>query len=139
MERGSYRQKLQGRRTVAEFEKLAVIGRGAFGEVRLVREISTQKILAMKMLKKSEMLKRNQVQHVRSERDLMASSEGEQWIVQLHCSFQDDEYLYLVMEFLPGGDMMTWLIQHEIFTEQVCSFDMYLLFSKRVFISQNLY
>jgi serine/threonine protein kinase len=118
----SYRQMVQERINVSEFEKVAVIGRGAFGEVRLVREISTNKILAMKMLKKSEMLKRNQVQHVRSERDLMAISEGQQWLVQLNCSFQDDEYLYLVMEFLPGGDMMTWLIQREVFTEEETKF-----------------
>jgi serine/threonine kinase 38 len=118
----SYRQMVQERRNVTEFEKVAVIGRGAFGEVRLVREQCTNKIMAMKMLKKTEMVKRNQIQHVRSERDLMASSEGQQWIVQLYCSFQDDEYLYLVMEFLPGGDMMTWLINKEIFTEQETKF-----------------
>jgi serine/threonine kinase 38 len=40
----------------------------------------------------------------------------------LHCSFQDDEYLYLVMEYLAGGDMMTWLIKKEVFTEEEVRF-----------------
>lgn len=43
-------------------------------------------------------------------------------MVELHCSFQDDEYLYLVMEYLPGGDMMTWLINKEVFTEEETRF-----------------
>jgi serine/threonine protein kinase len=57
---------------------------------------------------------------VRAERDLMALSTASgdtDWLVQLHCSFQDDDYLYLVMEFLPGGDMMYHLIEREIFSE----------------------
>ncbi|KAL9644073.1 hypothetical protein ABK040_005540 [Willaertia magna] len=116
------------RKSVTDYEKVAVIGRGAFGEVRLIREKQTGKIMAMKMLKKSEMMKKGQIQHVRTERNLMADS-GEQesnkyneWIVELDCSFQDDEYLYLVMEYLPAGDMMTWLIHREYFSEDETRF-----------------
>lgn len=113
-------------KSVKDFDKIAVIGRGAFGEVRLVKDKQTGKISAMKMLKKTEMMRKNQVQHVRTERNLMAdsgeNSQFNEWIVGLHCSFQDDEYLYLVMEFLPGGDMMTWLIHKEYFTEEETRF-----------------
>jgi hypothetical protein len=56
-----YIQMMAERRTIKDFEKIKVIGRGAFGEVRLVKEIKTSQIMAMKMLKKSEMLKKNQV------------------------------------------------------------------------------
>jgi serine/threonine protein kinase len=59
---------------------------------------------------------------VRAERDLMASSGESEWLVQLHCSFQDDDYLYLVMEYLPGGDMMYHLIAREIFSEEETRF-----------------
>lgn len=52
----------------------------------------------------------------------MARSDDHRWIVQLQYSFQDDEYLYLVMEYLPGGDMMTWLINKEVFTEEEARF-----------------
>lgn len=112
-------------KTVKDYDKIAVIGRGAFGEVRLVRDKQTGQVAAMKMLKKTEMMKKNQVQHVRTERNLMADS-GEnninEWIVELYSSFQDNEYLYLVMEYLPAGDMMTWLIQREYFTEEETRF-----------------
>jgi len=117
-----YRQMMAQRRNIKDFERIKVIGRGAFGEVRLVREIKTGQVMAMKMLKKSEMLKMNQIQHVRAERDLMAASSESNWLVQLHCSFQDDDYLYLVMEYLPGGDMMYHLIEKEIFSEQETRF-----------------
>ena len=110
-------------KTVKDYDKIAVVGRGAFGEVRLVRDKQSGQIAAMKMLKKTEMMKKNQVQHVRTERNLMADSgENNEWIVELYCSFQDTEYLYLVMEFLPGGDMMTWLIHREYFTEDETRF-----------------
>lgn len=124
----AYQKLFKHRRNVGDFEKLAVIGRGAFGEVRLVREKTTpspggdRRVYAMKMLRKSEMLKKNQIAHVRAERDLMARSDDHRWIVQLQYSFQDDEYLYLVMEYLPGGDMMTWLINKEVFTEEETRF-----------------
>jgi len=117
-----YYKLISKRRFKSQYEKLAVIGRGAFGEVRLVREKDNpQKIWAMKMLKKSEMLRRNQVSHVRAERDILAEAASE-WIVDLECSFQDDDYLYLIMEYLPGGDMMTWLIKKDIFTEEETRF-----------------
>ncbi|KAK6147680.1 hypothetical protein DH2020_018592 [Rehmannia glutinosa] len=92
--------------TVDDFELLTIIGRGAFGEVRLCREKVTGNIYAMKKLKKSEMLKKGQVEHVKAERNLLAEVASD-YIVKLYCSFQDAEYLYLVMEYLPGGDIMT--------------------------------
>jgi len=107
--------------SVADFDLLTIIGRGAFGEVRLCQEKKTGDIYAMKKLKKSEMVSRGQVEHVKSERNLLAEV-GCQYIVKLYCSFQDPEYLYLVMEYLPGGDMMTLLMREETLTETVARF-----------------
>jgi hypothetical protein len=56
-----YKEMMQDRRSAKDFERIKVIGRGAFGEVRLVRENKTGQVMAMKMLKKAEMLKKNQV------------------------------------------------------------------------------
>ncbi|KAM1173894.1 hypothetical protein FF1_026517 [Malus domestica] len=106
---------------VDDFDLLAIIGRGAFGEVRLCREKKSGNIYAMKKLKKSEMLSRGQVEHVRAERNLLAEV-ASHCIVKLYYSFQDAEYLYLVMEYLPGGDMMTLLIREESLTETVARF-----------------
>ncbi|KAJ7498896.1 kinase-like domain-containing protein [Mycena latifolia] len=105
------------------FRTVKVIGKGAFGEVRLVQKTDTGKIYAMKTLKKEEMLKKDQLAHVRAERDVLAESASD-WIVQLYYSFQDPSYLYLIMEFLPGGDLMTMLIKYDTFSEDVTRFYM---------------
>ncbi|GAA0138553.1 non-receptor serine/threonine protein kinase [Lithospermum erythrorhizon] len=109
--------RLQRHKTgVDDFELLTMIGKGAFGEVRVCREKTTGQVYAMKKLKKSEMLRRGQVEHVKAERNLLASVDSN-CIVKLYCSFQDDEFLYLIMEYLPGGDMMTLLMRKDTLTE----------------------
>ncbi|KAJ2724288.1 Serine/threonine-protein kinase [Coemansia sp. Benny D115] len=108
---------------VADFQTVKVIGRGAFGEVRLVQKRDTGKIFAMKILRKTEMFKKDQLAHVRAERDVLAESDSA-WVVQLYFSFQDACNLYLIMEFLPGGDLMTMLIKYDIFPEDVTRFYM---------------
>ncbi|XP_058766652.1 uncharacterized protein LOC131640258 isoform X2 [Vicia villosa] len=106
---------------VEDFEMLTMIGKGAFGEVRVCREKTTDHVFAMKKLKKSEMLRRGQVEHVRAERNLLAEVDSN-CIVKLYCSFQDDDYLYLIMEYLPGGDMMTLLMRKDTLTEDEARF-----------------
>ncbi|CAN6725978.1 unnamed protein product [Malus baccata var. baccata] len=104
-----------------DFELLTMIGKGAFGEVRICREKATGHVYAMKKLKKSEMLRRGQVEHVKAERNLLAEVDSN-CIVKLYCSFQDEEYLYLIMEYLPGGDMMTLLMRKDTLTEDEARF-----------------
>ncbi|CAB4292335.1 unnamed protein product [Prunus armeniaca] len=104
-----------------DFEPLTMIGKGAFGEVRVCREKATGHVYAMKKLKKSEMLRRGQVEHVKAERNLLAEVDSN-CIVKLYCSFQDEEYLYLIMEYLPGGDMMTLLMRKDTLTEDEARF-----------------
>lgn len=106
---------------VDDFEMLTIIGRGAFGEVRLCREKTTGNVYAMKKLKKAEMLRRGQVEHVKAERNLLAEVDSN-CIVKLYCSFQDDEHLYLIMEYLPGGDMMTLLMRKDTLKEDEARF-----------------
>lgn len=60
---------------------------------------------------------------MRSERDILAESDSP-WVVKLHTTFQDNTFLYMLMEFLPGGDLMTMLIKYEIFTEDITRFYM---------------
>jgi len=64
-----------------------------------------------------------QLAHVRAERDVLAESTSP-WVVQLFYSFQDPLYLYLIMEFLPGGDLMTMLMKYDVFSEDVTRFYM---------------
>ena len=59
---------------------------------------------------------KNQVAHVKAERDVLASAD-DRWVVDLDFSFQDDENLYLVMEFCVGGDLMSLLMKEDILAE----------------------
>lgn len=106
-----------------------------------MQKVDTGKIYAMKLLKKDDMLQKDQARwsffsfsltmrkcwrktqlaHVRAERDVMAESDSP-WVVQLFYSFQDPTHLYLIMEFLPGGDLMTMLIKYDTFSEDVTRF-----------------
>ena len=75
--------------TVQDFDQLDIIGRGAFGEVRLCREKTSSNIYAMKKLKKAEMVLKGQVQHVHAELEVMSEAdETNEWVVKLHYSFQ---------------------------------------------------
>ena len=69
------------------FKVIRTIGVGAFGEVALVRKLDTQHLYAMKTLRKSDVLRRNQVAHVKAERDILAEADNE-WVVKLYYSFQ---------------------------------------------------
>ncbi|XP_078176467.1 uncharacterized protein LOC144569869 isoform X1 [Carex rostrata] len=106
---------------VDDFDLLTIIGRGAFGEVRICKEKTSGNVYAMKKLKKSEMLRRGQVEHVKAERNLLAEVDSA-YIVKLCYSFQDEEFLYLIMEYLPGGDMMTLLMRKDTLTEEEARF-----------------
>lgn len=115
---------IRTKETPSNFQTIKVIGKGAFGEVKLVQRKTDGKIYALKSLIKSEMFQRDQLAHVRAERDILADSKDNPWLVRLHASFQDSAYLYMLMEFLPGGDLMTMLIKYEIFSEDITRFYM---------------
>ncbi|KAL1377127.1 hypothetical protein pipiens_016466 [Culex pipiens pipiens] len=95
-----------------DFEVLKVIGRGAFGEVCVVRMNHTSQIYAMKILNKWEMLKRAETACFREERDVLVFGDR-RWITNLHYAFQDDINLYLVMDYYCGGDLLTLLSKFE--------------------------
>jgi serine/threonine kinase 38 len=85
---------------VSDFESLAVIGRGAFGEVRLVRrrgkqgDPQTGQIFALKSMKKEMMVVKNQVHHVKAERDALAKADSaNRWLTVLHYSFFDEAHM----------------------------------------------
>ncbi|XP_068110727.1 serine/threonine-protein kinase MRCK beta isoform X2 [Hyperolius riggenbachi] len=95
-----------------DFEIIKVIGRGAFGEVAVVRMKSTERIYAMKILNKWEMLKRAETACYREERNVLVNGDC-QWITTLHYAFQDENFLYLVMDYYVGGDLLTLLSKFE--------------------------
>ncbi|KAF5380439.1 hypothetical protein D9615_004608 [Tricholomella constricta] len=110
------------------FIKLKTIGHGAFGVVSLVREQSTGHLYAMKQLRKTDMLRKGQEGHVRAEREILKSASmvnsptGAEWIVRLYYSFQDRDNLYLVLEYMGGGDLLNLLIERDVFEEDFTRF-----------------
>ncbi|CAH2098662.1 unnamed protein product [Euphydryas editha] len=114
-----------------DFELVKVIGRGAFGEVCVVRASFMQgadsganstssavsattadRVYAMKILNKWEMLKRADTACFQEERDVLVFGDR-RWITNLHYAFQDEHNLYLVMDYYCGGDLLTLLSKFE--------------------------
>ena len=114
-------RKAREKQSIRDYESLAIIGRGAFGEVHVCREKKTGKIYAIKKIKKQVLIIKNQIRHVINEQIIMSKA-STPWIVELKASFQEGDYLYLVMEYLPGGDLMNLLIEKDILTEKEAKF-----------------
>ena len=114
-------RKAREKQSIKDYESIAIIGRGAFGEVHVCREKKTDKIYAIKKIKKNVLILKNQIIHVLNEQKFMSRAKSP-WIVELKASFQEDDYLYLVMEYLPGGDLMNLLIKKDILTENEAKF-----------------
>ena len=114
-------RKSREKQSIHDYESIAIIGRGAFGEVHVCREKKTDKIYAVKKIKKNILILKNQIIHVLNEQIFMSRAKSP-WIVELKASFQEDDYLYLVMEYLPGGDLMNLLIKKDILTENEAKF-----------------
>ena len=117
----NYIRLKRARMEKAMFEKIKTLGIGAFGEVALVRKHDKGHLYAMKTLRKRDVLSKNQVAHVKAERDILAEADNE-WVVKLYYSFQDKHNLYFVMDYIPGGDMMSLLIKFGIFEEPLAQF-----------------
>lgn len=87
----------------------------------MVQKIDTGHVYAMKILRKTDMVAKEQLAHVRAERDILVEADHT-WVVKMYYSFQDPINLYLIMEFLPGGDMMTLLMKKDTLSEEVTQF-----------------
>lgn len=113
--------QLRRRFSTNDYEPIKEIGSGAFGLVTLVRCKRTGERFALKQIRKDGMLKKNHRDRMLAERNLLADLTTE-WIVTLHCTFQDQQNLYMVMEYLPGGDLMSHLVRLDSFPEDTTRF-----------------
>ncbi|KAH9377392.1 hypothetical protein HPB48_008600 [Haemaphysalis longicornis] len=105
-DRGIVQELRQLRVSIADFEVKAVIGRGHFGDIHMVKEKATGDIYAMKILRKDDTLSQREVAFFEEERDILArAGQSGPWLTRLQYAFQDSAHLYLVMELLPGGDL----------------------------------
>lgn len=92
---------------IKDYEVIRPISKGAFGSVFLAKRKITGDLVAIKVLKKRDMVAKNQVLNVKSERAVMMRQSDSPYVAQLYSSFQSREYLYIVMEYLNGGDCAT--------------------------------
>ena len=107
--------------SVHDFTTLKVIGKGSYGKVLLVQKNENKEIYAMKVLKKKAMIKRNQVNHIKSERRIMELIDHP-FIVKLRYAFQTPQKLYMVMDYCPGGELFFHIQRVERFNEEAVKF-----------------
>jgi serum/glucocorticoid-regulated kinase 2 len=103
--------------TIEAFDLLKVIGKGSFGKVMQVRKRDTNRIYAMKIIRKSKIVARAEVQHTLAERNVLAKI-NHPFIVPLKFSFQTAEKLYLVLAFVNGGELFHHLQREGRFDER---------------------
>ncbi|XP_004603531.1 ribosomal protein S6 kinase alpha-1 [Sorex araneus] len=107
----------------SQFELLKVLGQGSFGKVFLVRKVTRPDnghLYAMKVLKKATLKVRDRVR-TKMERDILADV-NHPFVVKLHYAFQTEGKLYLILDFLRGGDLFTRLSKEVMFTEEDVKF-----------------
>lgn len=93
--------------SIKDYKIIKPISKGAFGSVFLAKRRATGEYFALKVLRKSDMVAKNQVKNVKAERMILMMQEDSPWVVRLYYSFQSKDSLYLVMEYLNGGDCAT--------------------------------
>ncbi|KAI8641702.1 camp-dependent protein kinase 9 [Parasitella parasitica] len=104
-----------------DFELQDTLGTGTFGRVYLSKFTSTNKYYAMKVLKKSEVVRLKQVEHLLSEKQILSSVRFP-FIVDLFCAFQDETNLYMLLEYVVGGELFTHLRRAGRFTNDMTRF-----------------
>ena len=102
----------QKRYTLNDFEMMKLVGKGSFGQVFLVQNKFSREFYALKSLKKDVVLHDpDGFECAKLERDVMKLGNVNPFLTKLFCTFQNDEHLFFVMEFLNGGDLMFHMLQ----------------------------
>ncbi|XP_018423001.1 PREDICTED: serine/threonine-protein kinase greatwall [Nanorana parkeri] len=104
--------------SIEDFNIVKPISRGAFGKVYLARRKNNSKLFAIKVVKKADMINKNMVHQIQAERDALALSKSP-FIVHLYYSLQSANNIYLVMEYLIGGDVKSLLHIYGYFDEDM--------------------
>lgn len=98
----------KGKYSLGDFEILRTLGTGSFGRVHLVQSKHNQRFYAVKVLKKAQVVKMKQVEHTNDERRML-SDVKHPFLITLWGTFQDWKNLYMVMDFVEGGELFSLL------------------------------
>lgn len=104
-----------------DFQMLETVGTGTFGRVFLARHNSSQNYFAMKVLRKHDIVRLKQVDHIKNERDLLGFLRHP-FIVSVYSAFQDKHHLYMVLEYVVGGEIFSHLRKAGRFSADVSRF-----------------
>jgi protein kinase A/protein kinase X len=113
------RQRLR----ISDFDISTTLGTGTFGRVRIakLKDDPNQTVYALKMLKKTEIIRLNQVEHIKSERCILEEI-NHPFLVKLVASFQDQRYVYMLFEYISGGELFSRLRKDGRFSNDVSLF-----------------
>ncbi|KAJ2751176.1 cAMP-dependent protein kinase catalytic subunit [Coemansia pectinata] len=108
-------------RTLDDYQLLHTLGTGTFGRVFLCQSRLTKRYFAMKVLRKSQVVKLKQVEHINNEKNILEVARHP-FIVQLECTMQNERNLYMLMEYVPGGELFSHLRRAGRFPDDVARF-----------------
>ncbi|KAJ1772237.1 cAMP-dependent protein kinase catalytic subunit [Coemansia sp. RSA 1843] len=108
-------------RTLDDYQMLNTLGTGTFGRVFLSQSKLTKRFYAMKVLRKSQVVKLKQVEHINNEKNILEVARHP-FIVQLECTMQNERNLYMLMEYVPGGELFSHLRRAGRFPDDVARF-----------------
>jgi len=118
-ERSSKKKKTETEEKVgvADFQLMNLVGKGSFGKVIQVRKIDTGEIFAMKVLSKRHIVEHNEVAHTKSEKNILMKL-NHPFLVNLNYSFQTDDKLYFILDYVNGGELFYHLQREKRFSEE---------------------
>ncbi|KAJ4141390.1 cAMP-dependent protein kinase catalytic subunit [Fusarium equiseti] len=111
----------KGKYSLGDFDILRTLGTGSFGRVHLVQSKHNQRFYAVKVLKKAQVVKMKQVEHTNDERRMLADVKHP-FLITLWGTFQDSKNLYMVMDFVEGGELFSLLRKSGRFPNPVAKF-----------------
>ena len=110
-----------------DFDLIKTLGTGTFARVWLTRianrkQQDASKVFALKILRKTDVIRLKQVEHVRNERNVLAAVAGHPFITTMVASFQDNDTLYMLLDYCPGGEVFSYLRRARRFNEPTSQF-----------------
>ncbi|CAK7566647.1 MAG: Cytochrome c oxidase subunit 1 [Sporothrix epigloea] len=113
---------------IDDFVRIRTLGTGTFARVVLVRhhhprtEEEARQVFALKILRKAAVIKLKQIDHVRHERQILQDVSGHPFITNMIASFHDHDFLYILLEYVPGGELFSYLRKFRRFDEPMARF-----------------
>lgn len=104
------------------YQTLAPLARGGFGDVFIVQNKVTKQIYALKRLSKDKIKKSPHTALFQSERNCMIDNRSSKWLIFIHSAFQTPHYIFFLMDFYPGGDLLALLAKYDVLSEESIKF-----------------